>query len=302
MSISYGHWFQSCIADAETVLGVSYRVLQDQLVTQHLGGIFPQGVTSTTLKTALDIQCGPGGWILDAVTANPLLYGVGIDINAAMVHHASMLSLAENVQATFLHMDVMEEKSALLLQNNIFEYINARFLQFQVCPLWWNVLLRECWRVLAPQGVMHLIEFERVHTNSVAVDAFFGLLAHAMVRTRRSLAVHVEENNRLFDACLTWCGFQYESRRFVTVNYQPGMEMFSVWRETFFLTFHMLQPFLIQARMTTAQDMGRLWFAIEGDMEKRDFFAQLTLSSLCVMKPAIQVLGERHTEVEVHRR
>lgn len=298
--MAYSHWFPTGSTDATSVLEVSRRVLQDQLVTRHLGGVFPREVASATLKTALDIQCGPGGWVLDAVATHPSLQGLGVDINASLIQYATMLSVAENVQATFHRMDVMEPKSALLLPNNVFEFVNARFVQLQVRPLWWNVLLRECWRCLAPLGVLHLTEFESMSTNSSALDAFLGLLSYALIRTRRRVALTSNENRRVFDACLMWCGFQGEPRRFITVNYHPGTEMFEVWREVFFLTFHQVQPFLLQSGMTTAPSLRALWTAIERDMGKADFFARLTLSSLCVIKPMLEVF-ESH-RVDGHAR
>lgn len=50
------------IVDPERAEEMNRLIEQDRLISQYIGGLFPQQLDLAHAKDILDIGCGPGGW------------------------------------------------------------------------------------------------------------------------------------------------------------------------------------------------------------------------------------------------
>ena len=76
------------ILDAESGTEMARLMKQDRLLTQGMGGLFPERDDVSSMHAILDIACGPGGWVLDVAYAYPKIEVVGIDISNTMIEYA----------------------------------------------------------------------------------------------------------------------------------------------------------------------------------------------------------------------
>src|SRR2546421_6673892 len=59
------------VIDAESPAETARLMKQDRLLTECMGGVFPEGVDLSPSTSILDLACGPGGWALDVAFAYP---------------------------------------------------------------------------------------------------------------------------------------------------------------------------------------------------------------------------------------
>ena len=59
------------VIDVESPAETARLMKQDRLLTECMGGVFPEGVDLSTSTAILDLACGPGGWALDVAFAYP---------------------------------------------------------------------------------------------------------------------------------------------------------------------------------------------------------------------------------------
>jgi tRNA G46 methylase TrmB len=45
--------------------------LQDELITQYMGGVLPEQADPTRFQQVLDVGCGTGGWLLELAKTSP---------------------------------------------------------------------------------------------------------------------------------------------------------------------------------------------------------------------------------------
>src|SRR2546429_7102739 len=76
------------ILDSESSAEMARLVRQDRLITQGMGGLFPERSDLTGIARVLDIGCGPGGWVIEVAFNHPNVQVVGIDISQIMIQYA----------------------------------------------------------------------------------------------------------------------------------------------------------------------------------------------------------------------
>src|SRR5258708_8873660 len=52
---------------------------QHRLLTQYMGGIFPQDIDTAPLQHLLDLTCGPGDWVQDVASEPRHRHFIAID-------------------------------------------------------------------------------------------------------------------------------------------------------------------------------------------------------------------------------
>jgi len=162
-------------------------IRQTQLLLDLQGELYPQELDQvTTIRSILDIACGPGAWAIEAARAHPDRQVIGIDISLPMIEHAQMFAEAEGVSnVKFLQMDAL---SSLAFNEGSFDLINADALYTFLTPGLWLSFLRECKRVLRPGGLMKIGELEYGITNGEATEALYRVWTQTMKRAGRSFS------------------------------------------------------------------------------------------------------------------
>src|ERR1017187_7148195 len=97
------------VLDASDPAEIIRLVYQDHLLTQHLGGLFPEQPDLSHVHDMLDIACGPGSWALQVAKAYPHIEVIGIDLNTQMILYARAHALIEGLpNAHFRLMDALK--------------------------------------------------------------------------------------------------------------------------------------------------------------------------------------------------
>lgn len=153
---------------------------QDVLLTQGMGGIFPEQPDLTHVQSLLDLACGPGGWALEVAYQYSDVKVVGVDINPETITYARTQAAA--LQRSNVEFQVMDILKPLPFPDSSFDLVNARYIIGFMRPQQWPMLIQECLRILRPGGILRFTEFEWGGTNKPALEKVFAMLSLTMSR------------------------------------------------------------------------------------------------------------------------
>jgi tRNA G46 methylase TrmB len=71
MSDSASDPYEGYINDAENAAEMARLMVQEQLLTQAMGGVLAEQTDLSGIRHVLDLGCGPGGWILSVAQQYP---------------------------------------------------------------------------------------------------------------------------------------------------------------------------------------------------------------------------------------
>ncbi|KAL1917973.1 uncharacterized protein VTP21DRAFT_3239 [Calcarisporiella thermophila] len=97
----------------------------------------------------LDVGCGPGTWTLEMATTFPNSHFVGIDMSSIFPHQITPKNCQFQL-ANFL--------KGLPFENDTFDFIYLRCVQFGLVSTEWPGLIQEILRVLKPEGYLEIVE------------------------------------------------------------------------------------------------------------------------------------------------
>src|SRR5438874_12617188 len=143
--------------DPENVAEMARLLGQDRLITEGMGGLFPERFDLSGIHRILDVACGPGGWALEVALKYPQIEVVGIDISQAMITYAQAQVQVQGLEnASFQVMDIQKP---LNFPDGSFDLVNARFINFLPAATW-PQLMQEFGRITRSGGVIRLTESE----------------------------------------------------------------------------------------------------------------------------------------------
>ena len=189
-----GNWYgqqalsfnNTYVIDIENATETARLIDQDGLFTEAMGGLLPEQEDMSSVGSLLDIACGPGSWTNEVAMTYPQMQVVGVDINQTMIDYACAIArvrLLKNV--SFQVMDVCQP---LPFANATFDFVNGRFLVGFLDKASWPVLLAECFRVLAPGGIVRLTECEMGITSSPSLQQLGHYLTRALQTQGRTFS------------------------------------------------------------------------------------------------------------------
>lgn len=153
--------------------------IQEELITDGMGGVLPEQPDPDKLKRILDIACGTGGWLIRAAKTYPgMTRLVGVDVNAHLIKHAQERAQAEQVSDR-VEFHVMDALLLLEFPKGYFDLVNLRSATSFMRTWNWPKMLREMQRVARPGGVVRITENLRMHSSSPAVIRLMGLFGEA---------------------------------------------------------------------------------------------------------------------------
>jgi ubiquinone/menaquinone biosynthesis C-methylase UbiE len=172
--------------DPENAAEMARLTHQDRLVTQAMGGLFPERSDLSCVRDVLDIACGPGEWPLSVATTYPHMRVVGIDISSIMIAYAAMQAQVRTVDnVTFSVMDALQPFD---FPTHTFDLINARFIFGFMSPAAWPGLMEQCVRIARPGGTLRLTESEWNLTNSLAYETLHAFTTQALKKAGKSFS------------------------------------------------------------------------------------------------------------------
>lgn len=275
------------VLDANDPAEIIRLVYQDQLLTQHLGGLFPEQPDLSHLSHVhdlLDVACGPGSWALQVAKACPWIAVTGIDLNTQMILYAHAHALLEGLPNA--HFQLMDALKPLDFPGHAFDVVNARLLQAFMLPEAWPRLLQECVRITRPGGSIRLTEAEYSLSNSPAFEHIGALCTQALKVVGQSFSPdgrHVGITP-LLGRFLLDAGCHNIRHFAAALDYSAGMPAHDIMYQNVVNTLQSVQSFLIRCGLTTQEAITALYQQALQEMRAAEF---------CAIEFFLTVRGER---------
>lgn len=149
---------------------------QDRLFTEGMGGLLSEQADPNSLRSILDVACGPGWWLIETAKTYPAVSRlVGLDVSSHMVTYANQQAEAAGVgeRVRFQTGDALR---LLEFPDNSFQLVNQRLAMSFLRKWDWPKLLNEYHRVCAIDGIIRITESSFAQTSSPALNRLFDLL------------------------------------------------------------------------------------------------------------------------------
>lgn len=218
--------------------------IQDQMITQAMGGIFSELDNSTPIQHVLDIGCGAGSWIIEAAQTFPTMSLVGIDISPRMIEYAQKIASTQSISER-VKFQVMDALQTLVFPVDSFDLVNIRLGTSFIRTWDWPHVLLEMLRVTRPGGTIRIMESgvisdnkrgAHLHLHNMFVCALFQS-GHLFEQKSTGL---IEQLPRL----LTQHDCHNVQTKDYELIYEAGTEAGEIYYENFAHLFQILRPFI----------------------------------------------------------
>lgn len=262
------------ILDSESATEIARLIAQDRLITQGMGGLFPEQLDISNFHAILDVACGPGGWVCDVAFANPDIQVTGIDISNKMIEYARASAWSQKLEnASFRTMDVLKP---LDFPDNSFDLVNARFLVALMPKTAWPKLLEECVRITRPGGMIRLTEFDEPATTNSAAFAHWMELTFRAIKLA-GLCMSPDGHNfgvtPLLRRFLLDVGCQDIGLRSHCIDFSFETPAFDSMYRNCEVAFLQVQSFMVKMKVATPEEIEQSYRDMLTEMRSGDFCA-----------------------------
>jgi SAM-dependent methyltransferase len=275
------------LIDSRSGAETARLILQDQLVTRGMGGLFPAHLDLSAVRGVLDLACGPAGWARGVAYQFPTIEVVGVDIDPVMTDYARAEAEVQGLgNARFQVMDLLE---AWHFPAASFDLVNERFLSGVLPSAAWPTLVEECRRVLRPGGVLCLAEGDAWSiSGSPALLRFSGLAVQAMFKAGLSGAPEGTSLglSPLLPRFLRRAGFRDIRITPHVLDFSQGTEAFEGYYQNFTVASELLLPFIVKMGIASPQELEQLNERLAREMRTDDFYALWYFLVVTGRKPA----------------
>lgn len=261
------------VLDAHSDEEIVRLFVQNSILKQYAGGLFPEQSDLSDIWDILDLGCGAGGWAVDVARAYPRINVMGVDLSIHMIMYGRAQSLIhQRENARFRLMNVLKP---LDFPDQSFDLVNGRFLCSFVPPAVWPDLLRECLRVTRPGGIIRLTEAELAITNSPACERLNALGLQAL----RAAGLSFSPDGRhigitpMLGPLLRQAGCQNIQNHTRALDYSRGMEACYAMTDNYVFSLKIARPFLLKAGAMTGEAFDALLQQAKVEMRSDDFCA-----------------------------
>jgi SAM-dependent methyltransferase len=260
-------------------------LLQDRLVTQETGGVFPEDLDPSRVQLVLDLASGPGGWACDVARLHPEIDVIGVDISEKMMRYAQAHAQAQRLDN--VSFQVMNVINPLEFPDASFDFINARLISAFMPITGWPAFIQECVRITRPGGLIRLTEAEWEFTNSAACERLADMLTKAMWLDGKSFS----PDGKRFGATLMISQFLKGGglinlhHRAYAVDFSFGAEAHETMYQDCMMHYPLLSPFLVKKGVTTKEKFDKLLDQISYEFQESTFRGLWFLHSAWGVKP-----------------
>ncbi|GHO98594.1 hypothetical protein KSF_086420 [Reticulibacter mediterranei] len=245
-------------------------VLQDQLYTQAIGGLFPE-IELAGIQRVLDIACGPAGWAIDVAFEYPEMQVVGGDSSESIIAYNFAQARVRHLEnVTF---EVMDVRAPFPFQDHSFDLVNGRLLVGVMDQESWPKLLRECKRVLQPGGTIRLTESEIVISNSQACQQISGYFYEALAKQKRTYSVDGRSLGIAYrlPKLLQEAGFQEIQSKAFKLDCSSATPLHYPTFRNMEAAYTLLKPFILQHVPVTEEAYDHLYTQMVADFQQEEF-------------------------------
>jgi ubiquinone/menaquinone biosynthesis C-methylase UbiE len=277
------------LIDAESATEMVRLANQDRLITEAMGGVFPERPGLVGITRILDIACGPGEWTLQVARAysQQHVQVTGVDISRTMVDYArARVRSMELDNATF---EVMDATKPLDFPDGSFDLVNARFIAAFLSTGAWPPFLQECVRLVRPGGIVRLTEPEWNTSNKPNLEQLNRLILLAMSRAGKTFTPNGSKLG-ITDMLPRFLG----QAHLVDVQYLDHILVFDVgtpayepFTENIRVGYMLVKPFLLKMGVMTEQEFERTLQDTQIEMLAGDFQGSMPIRTAWGIKPAV---------------
>lgn len=218
--------------------------IQDQLITEGVGGVLPEQADPTRFQRVLDVGCGTGGWAMEAARTYPTMSLVGIDISGRMVEYARAQAVEQQISER-VEFQVMDALGTLEFPAGSFDLVNLRLGVSWVRTWDWPKMLGEFRRVTRPGGVIRITESESILPgNSAALTQFYAMFMCALYRSGHLFAQETDGLTAHIAPLLSQHGCKEVQTQTYALEYKGGTSRAQDYYETLVRGMKTGRPFL----------------------------------------------------------
>jgi len=273
------------VIDPESGAEMARLIDQDRMLTQAMGGVFPQDFQPDDGKVVLDLACGPGGWTQEVAFNYPSLAVIGVDLSHKMINYAQSLTQAQHLDN--LQFEIADVRNIPLnFPDNSVDFINARLIVGFMFKEDWPRLIQECMRILRPGGTLRLTECDRSsRTTSPAFEEMQDILAIHSYRTNRTFEQRDWGVTLRLSQLLRNATCEHIQVQGHVIDWSMRTNSWSVVCQNFEVAYKLMQPYLVKGGATTDEQWEPLWEQAQREFYASDFGALWYLVSAWGQKP-----------------
>lgn len=273
--------------DTESALELTRLVEQDYMVTNGMGGVFPEYQELPAKVTRiLDAGCGPGGWVLEVARHYPRCEVVGLDVSTLMTQYARARAHTEKRSNTiFIQGNLLQP---LEFADGDFDLVNMRFAIGFLLRDAWPSVLSEFFRILRPGGIIRLTEAD---TIGVTTSPALQTLCDAVHHTAHQMGYGFSSNGESFcmtpmlTPLLTKAGFTHITKYPFVIDSSSGTPLCQNQHDNYVATFTAMLPLFLRTGVMTQLEFDKLLTQMHIEMLQEDFYGLAYLMTATGSKP-----------------
>jgi len=274
----------SYFTDPESGAEMARVMDQGSLLTKSMGGLLPELADLFNIRHVLDIGCGPGDWVQEMAFAYQEKDIVGIDVSQQAIEYAS--AQAHVRQLDNAHFSVMDATKPLDFPNGTFDLVNARTIGFLPTSVW-PELMKECMRIMRPEGVIRLTESEWSFSNSPALEAITWIFFRALKAAGQSFSPDGRRHGitTMLGGILRDAGYTDVRQVPYVIDFSAGTEAHASICKNWRVVYKLSQPFFIRTGVTTQEEVDQLYEQMQIEMMLDNFRGIMYLLTALGEKP-----------------
>ena len=260
--------------------------LQDELITEGMGGVLPEQEDLTHFQRVLDVGCGTGRWLItlaQQVPESTML--VGVDISLRMVKYAREQAQNAGV-ADRVEFHVMDALRMLEFPRKHFDLVNQRFGMSYLRTWDWPNLLQEYRRVTRPGGVIRIVESDLLVSNTPAFNTLWDLSINAFAQAGHLFFPERDGVPRALEPTMHQAGILNLQTRVHQLEFRGGTREGQLFAEDVKAVFRTGAPFL-RKWTKVPSNYDSLCRQMVQEMQQPDFVATWRLLTCWGTNPSI---------------
>jgi len=260
------------VLDPESATEMARLLLQDRLINEMVGGLFPERENLDGIERILDIGCGPGGWALDLARSYPQKEITGIDISETMLTYANEQKKLHGLEN--IHFEYMDARQRLGFADRSFDLVNIRAATGYISRHTWPLLLKECARITRSAGVVRVTEIDHPGlTNSGSFEKYALHITRLLAKMEYGFAVdpYTFGMSPMLGKVLQDAGYRDIQMKSYVLDFSYGTAFYPIQLQNVVTGLQLLQPRLIAQEIATQEELERLYEAVVHDMTSPTF-------------------------------